>query len=102
MLDSLEPLWQLDLRGHYVAAVTNVFPPAYTERAAELGLPDRDAYFNAGVLLMNLELMRADRASAALLDYGVAHASELVLRDQDALNVVLGPRRLPCIHAGTA
>ena len=91
--DALDELFETDLDGAYVAAVTNVFPPELAQRPAQLGLAP-DAYFNAGVLLMNLAEMRRDARTEALLEYGVQNAERLEWRDQDALNVVLGERRL--------
>jgi lipopolysaccharide biosynthesis glycosyltransferase len=92
--DSLAPLWELDLTGNWVGAVTNVFQQNHVHRPATLGLSGPEVYFNAGVLLMNLAEMRRDGCTRALLDYGVRNADRLEWRDQDALNVVLGGRRL--------
>jgi lipopolysaccharide biosynthesis glycosyltransferase len=89
-LESVAELWATDLTGHAAAAVANVLPHHYAERLRAAGL-DPSGYFNAGVLLMNLEQMRSQDSSAALLAYGREHADHLVLRDQDALNAVLGP-----------
>ena len=91
--DDLLPLWRTEMGDSYVGAVTNVLPSWHAHRPAELGLT-ADVYFNAGVLLMNLAQMRADGTSDALLDYSVANAPNLAWRDQDALNVVLGARRV--------
>lgn len=91
--DDLGELWELDLGDDHLAAVTNVFPPEYADRPAAIGLRSPDEYFNAGVLLMNLDAMRRDGCTEALYAYGVEHAGELVLRDQDALNAVLARRR---------
>jgi lipopolysaccharide biosynthesis glycosyltransferase len=92
-LDSLEPLWETDLAASYIAAVTNVFyMRSHAQRALDLGIEPAD-YFNSGVVLMNLELMRRDDSSSALFEYARAHAAELAWPDQDALNVVLGKRR---------
>jgi lipopolysaccharide biosynthesis glycosyltransferase len=94
VLDSLEPLWVVDLADSYVGAVTNVFyMREHAQRAGQLGIEPAD-YFNSGVVLMNLELMRRDDSSRALLDYATGHAPELAWPDQDALNVVLGKRRV--------
>jgi lipopolysaccharide biosynthesis glycosyltransferase len=93
--DTLEPLWRTDLGDHYVGAVTNVFQQNHIQRPAELGLAGPEVYFNSGVLLMNLARMRADGASDELRAYARAHAHEIEWPDQDTLNVVLGPRRLP-------
>jgi lipopolysaccharide biosynthesis glycosyltransferase len=94
VVDSLAPLWALDLSGCWVGAVTNVFQENHLGRPRELGLAGPHVYFNAGVLLMNLAEMRRDGRTQALLDYGVRNAERLEWRDQDALNVVLGERRL--------
>jgi lipopolysaccharide biosynthesis glycosyltransferase len=91
--DSLAPLWDTDVSGHYLAAVTNVFQEDHVFRAAEIGLDRPDEYFNAGVMLMNLESIRCDAKTAAIREYGQRH-SELMFRDQDALNVALSDRRL--------
>jgi lipopolysaccharide biosynthesis glycosyltransferase len=92
--DSLGPLWTTDVGDHYLAAVTNVFQLNHLGTPARLGLRDPHCYFNAGVMLMNLELMRKDRCTEALRDFGIRHGYELDWRDQDALNAVLGKKRL--------
>lgn len=94
VIESIRSLWELDLSRHYLAAVTNVFEPHFAHRPESLGLAGPEVYFNAGVLLMNLALMRRDDSTQALLAYA-ARARKLLWRDQDALNVVLGHRRLP-------
>ncbi len=91
--DSLQPLWETEMPDHYVAAVTNVLPRHYEKLLVAAGF-EIPSYFNAGVLLMNLEMMRRDGCEQSMRDYGVKHAADLVLRDQDALNAVLGERRL--------
>jgi lipopolysaccharide biosynthesis glycosyltransferase len=93
-VESLRELWETELGDGYLAAVTNVIERRYAHRPAELGLPAGQAYFNAGVLVMNLAAMRRDRSSEALLDYGRREGRRLLWRDQDALNVVLGARRV--------
>jgi lipopolysaccharide biosynthesis glycosyltransferase len=90
----LGALWKVDLRGQYVGAVTNVFQADHVQRTAKLGIKPRD-YFNAGVLLFNLDLMRVDRCSESLRRIASEHPSGVAWRDQDALNLVLGSRRLP-------
>lgn len=94
VLDDLGPLWRTDLSGSYVGAVTNVLMPHHRHRPAQLGLSG-DAYFNSGVLLMNLEAMRADECTRAIAEYAATGGRALEWPDQDALNVVLGGRRTP-------
>ena len=93
-VDTLSPLWQLDLRTDYLGAVTNVFQQDHLNRISELGLSDPAVYFNSGVLLMNLELMRRDDCTRAIVDYARANAARLSWPEQDALNLLLGNRRL--------
>lgn len=91
-VDSLTCLWATEVDDVLVAAVTNVLAPMYMERPAALGLDPR-SYFNAGVMLLNLKRMRQEGCSEAIRRFAVAHAPELALRDQDALNFVLASNR---------
>ena len=93
VLESVASLWELDLNSKPVAAVTNVLRPDSIDRPRPLNFPGSQGYFNAGVMLMNLDLMRREETSRAVLEYGRAHADELVWRDQDAFNAVVGARR---------
>ena len=95
VLDSLQPLAELDLSGHLLAAVSNVFQHNHVGRPRELGIPSGQAYFNSGVMLMNLAEMRRTGAADAVVECAVERSTELEWPDQDALNLVLGPRRLP-------
>jgi lipopolysaccharide biosynthesis glycosyltransferase len=91
-LDSLEPLWAIDLGGNMIGAVSNVWEPWNVGYEKSLGLPK--PYFNSGVMLMDLERMRQERATAAILDYAHAHLDRLPWGDQDPLNVALGGSRV--------
>jgi lipopolysaccharide biosynthesis glycosyltransferase len=94
-VDSLAELWATELGEHYVAGVTNVFEPWNRGYPQALGLPDQGAYFNSGVLLMNLAIMREHNTTAALRDYALsAPKDRIAWGDQDALNVVLHDKRL--------
>jgi lipopolysaccharide biosynthesis glycosyltransferase len=93
-LDSIAPLWKADLSDHYVAAVSNVWPPWIVGHQERIGLPASQSYFNSGVLLMNLELMRRDQCTSSIQRHAIDHREQLVYPDQDALNIVLGSRRL--------
>jgi lipopolysaccharide biosynthesis glycosyltransferase len=94
-VDSLEPLWETDITGQYLGAVTNVFEPWYLDRPRELGLAGPEVYFNSGVLLFNLERMRSDDCGETLRRLASERGHELLWPDQDALNLVLGGRRVP-------
>jgi lipopolysaccharide biosynthesis glycosyltransferase len=89
--DDLAPLWATDLGDAYVGAVTNVWEPWAAGHPATLGLEPGE-YFNSGVLLLDLERMRADAISERLLEH--AASGDLRWPDQDALNVVMRGRRV--------
>ena len=94
----LEPLGALhgtDLDGHHLAAVTNVFDDYHRDRWRELGLPGPASYFNSGVIVFNLGLMRRDGSTDAVRDFARAHPDRIPWTDQDALNIVLGATRAP-------
>ena len=94
VMDTLVPLAQIDVSDHWLAAVTNVFQHNHVYRPAELGLPGPEAYFNSGVLLLNLEAMRRDGCSDAVRQCALERSSQMEWWDQDALNIVLSGRRL--------
>lgn len=91
VLDRLDPLWETDLDGCYLAAVTNVFMEYHRHRPPELGIDAAD-YFNSGVLMFNLVRMRAEDFAGKLIDLVRTRGSELLWPDQDALNLVVGSR----------
>jgi lipopolysaccharide biosynthesis glycosyltransferase len=92
VLGALDELLATPLDGAYVAAVPNVLEPRYAAHPRELGLPATRRYFNSGVLLLHLDAMRADDCTRRIVEY--ATSEDLLWPDQDALNVVLGPRQV--------
>jgi lipopolysaccharide biosynthesis glycosyltransferase len=88
VLSSLSPLWDLDLGGEPVGAVTNVFPPYLVHRPDDLGVP-RAEYFNSGVLLMDLDAWRSRALGEQILQLARSEPARLIFPDQDALNVEL-------------
>src|SRR3954463_494532 len=59
-LGSVEPLFEVDISDSYLAAVTNPMHELWTDWPERIGLPDEPSYFNSGVMLMNLDLLRKD------------------------------------------
>lgn len=88
--DSLLPLWHCDLGANQIAAVNAPLPFAYKDWPLKLGLSTNKRYFGSGVILMDLDAMRRNDSQARILDYAREHGTELLWRDQDALNAVLG------------
>lgn len=92
VLDSLLPLWETDLEGRLAAAVRNLNAPELATRHHALGIPPDQPYFNSGMLLLNLELMRRERSVARLFEHATRYAGQSIYPDQDSLNYVLGPK----------
>ena len=82
---SLKELWNTNLNGYAVAAVAE----PDDVRAEPLGLPTGAKYFNAGVLVMNLEYWRKNNITERVLSFIRAHPDKLIFWDQDALNSIL-------------
>jgi lipopolysaccharide biosynthesis glycosyltransferase len=81
----IEDLWAVDLKNHSTGAVFN--PRAHSYR--ELGLKEEKDYFNAGVLLMDLDRWRAEQIDQRALKFAATFPGDLPCADQDALNHVL-------------
>lgn len=78
--DSLEPLWNIDLRGKWFAAC-----PEYKGHYRPFGnAPDRP-YYNVGVMVVNIEQMRADGYVPEMVKY--LNAIRLYCSEQDVLNL---------------
>lgn len=92
----LDPLFATDLRGAPLAAVANVYSPDQRSRVHDLGISDHHRYFNSGVLLLDLDQMRAEHATEQLLRAVAARSADaLPMPDQDALNLVFHERWHP-------
>ena len=91
------PLPETDLSDSYLAAVRQRLPGRTTVAPPEEPRPGRPrrSYFNSGVLLLNLgaDALRRE-AGRRCAPSPVERGGELLRPDQDALNVVLGARRL--------
>lgn len=85
-LTDLTPLWETDLHGCAAAVVQDYF--LGTEKRWErLGLPHPE-YFNAGMMLMDLNRWREENLAACVAE-AVAEHPDWEYNDQDGLNVVL-------------
>lgn len=84
---SILPLYELDLGDCLVGMVME--PTVYGEMKAALGMGRDDAYYNSGVLLMDLGRWRREQVLKRLLDFYGAHAGRLFACDQDTINGAL-------------
>jgi lipopolysaccharide biosynthesis glycosyltransferase len=94
VVDSLGPLWETDLAGNLVGAVTNVWQHDHLDHPARLELADPGAYFNTGVLLIDLDAFRREGVTEELVAAAREHHEKIGFPEQDAMNIVVGGRRL--------
>lgn len=85
VLNNLRSLFDTELETMPVAAVPE--PVAYTR--FDLGLDNPNDYFNAGILLINLPLWRAQRIAERAIQFLKDFPKKVEYLDQDALNAVL-------------
>jgi lipopolysaccharide biosynthesis glycosyltransferase len=90
----LRALWEMPLQGLPLAAVANVVEPMFRDHVASLGIAYPGGFFNSGVLLLDLDVMRAEDSAEALFRYARDHRRTLLWPDQDALNTVFEERWL--------
>lgn len=89
---SIKDFWNIDISNYAVGAVEDMWSDrGHTQR---LGYPDGDSYFNAGVLIVNLDYWRKNGIEKQLADYIVKNAEILTYNDQDALNGVLHDKKI--------
>ena len=83
----LKKLWNADLNGAVLGAVME--PTIYEAVKESIGLEERDAYYNSGVLLVDLERWRKGGVQKQLLEFLREKGGALFASDQDLLNGTL-------------
>ena len=85
----IRQLWDIDLRGHSVAAAPDpgipTFPPVIRQRIAATGVA-LEGYFNSGVMILNLARIRQTGNLFQQAIRFLKKHPESVFHDQDALN----------------
>jgi lipopolysaccharide biosynthesis glycosyltransferase len=94
VLTDIERLWNLDLGNHSLLAAQDPAIPYVSsrgglERYRDLGIPHGHPYFNAGVMLVNVDAWRRRQVPKWVMEFIQQHAGELNYCDQDGLNAVL-------------
>lgn len=84
--DLLE-LYNIDITDQYAAAVKDIISERNHKHLRSIGYPHQ-FYFNSGMLLLNLTMMRKMNVTDQLVNYRLYGRNHFM--DQDALNVVLG------------
>lgn len=94
---SLDEFWNTSLRGYALAAIEEMgsSAPDVYER---LEYDAKYGYFNAGVLLVNLDYWRKKNLTELFFNYMASHSDKLKAHDQDVLNAVLHDK---CLHVSS-
>lgn len=84
---NLSKLYETDLNGFYLAGVNDLFIQHQNYRS-KIGFSESQPYVNAGVLLMNLALMRKDKISEKFIETTKKMQGIIQYQDQDVINIV--------------
>jgi len=90
----IERLWNMEVGGHCLLAVQDPAVPFVSSRDGlrsyrALGIPRDHPYFNAGVMVVNVERWRQSNTSERVMAFIRRNADELNYCDQDGLNAIL-------------
>ena len=89
---SLRELWEYDISNYAVGAVTDMAEAKHDYN--RLGYNRDKGYFNAGVLLINLDYWREHDLKSKFMDLIIQHPEKIKLHDQDVLNISLLDEKL--------
>lgn len=94
VLDDLSIMWRQDLNGRIALAAQDQRVPLVSSRFGvagwrDLGLPPGTKYFNAGVMLIDLDKWRAHNVGDEALKYLESYRNRVYFWDQEALNAAL-------------
>lgn len=83
---NLADLWNIDLNEYAVGAVHDCDEVTQT-KDNRLPYPMETGYFNAGMLLINLDYWRKNKSYNHFIECIEKHQNEIVFHDQDVLNI---------------
>ena len=88
----LKPLWEIDLKGNIIAAVSEGEAGEFKKRL--IGLEGDAPYFYSGLLVMDLETMRRENSTSRLMENTIKYAGKIAWPDQDVINITFRERIL--------
>lgn len=83
----ISKLWKTNIDDYYLAAVQK--KDLKKKRKKKLGIPKNARYFNAGVLLINLEKWRKHHVAKKILRFSRENKSSIRFCSQDPMNAIL-------------
>ena len=88
----IKPLWEIDLKGNIIAAVSEGEAGEFKKKL--IGLEGDAPYFNSGVLVMDLKAMRNENATSVLMNNTIKYSPLIAWPDQDVINITFYRRIL--------
>ena len=92
---SLQELYELPMNTAYFAAASHIRALLHRFNELRLDMGEDSPYINSGVMLMNLQALRAEQDTQEVFNYMEAHKGRLLLPDQDIISALYGQRILP-------
>lgn len=84
--DSIDKLWNFDIRNNAIAGVPE---PNQSAKQKRLGIPEDYFYVNAGISIMNIDLLRSIDFPQKAIEYAKVNKEKIVYHDQDIQNAIL-------------
>lgn len=84
---SIRPLWDVDLQGYAIGVVNDQNEKRHCN-SKRLPYPMENGYFNAGMLLINLDFWREHKCLDTFMQFVDENAELILWHDQDVLNSV--------------
>lgn len=92
IINSIDKLWNTDISNYCIAAVDDYGENGTNGIERLIGIKGY-SYFNAGVLLMNLDRMRELGIYEQYKEWSISNYSKIKFHDQDVLNALLFDKR---------
>jgi len=91
VINDIKPLYQLDLKNYWYAAASHTNLDVTDDiNKWRLGNYEAESYYNSGIMLMDLEAIRANVKAEDIFAYIQKMGATLLLPDQDILNGLYG------------
>ncbi|MFC3886625.1 glycosyltransferase family 8 protein [Bacillus songklensis] len=84
--EDISTLWNINIDDYFLAATEEGIKK---KRKKTLSIPKKSSYFNAGVLLINLQKWRENNIPIQVIQYIKDNPTKIDYMDQDALNAIL-------------
>ncbi len=92
VINPLTELYQMDMKGKYYLGCTHTKKMLTEINRIRLDLPEAAHYINTGVLMMNLEELRAGQSKEEVVRFCEKYGKVFTLPDQDIISALYGAK----------